>query len=91
MVMGFVDVFWVLKKVKKVKKKFEFFMEGSYIEGSLGYYNISDVYYMGNCMVYNYGGRLIWLNLFGCELGRLFFFVRVIFYDYGDFEFCCDF
>lgn len=85
-VTGFVDAFRALKKVKKVKKKSEFFTEGSYIEGSSGHHNISDVHYTGNRMVHNHGGRLTRSNSFGRELGRLPSFARVTPHDYGDFE-----
>lgn len=85
-VIGYVDDIWVLRKVRKVKKKFEFFKRGSYIESlgyggdCFGYYNVEgDIYYINSCMVYNYfyGGGLIWFNFFGRGLGRLFFFGRV--------------
>lgn len=93
-IIGYVDDIWVFRKVKKVKKKFEFFKRGSYIESlgylgdCLGYYYIeSDINYINSCMVYNYfyGSGLIWLNFFGRGLGRLFLFGRLLFYvDYND-------
>lgn len=92
-VTGFVDAFRALKKVKKVKKKSEFFTEGSYIEGSSGYLSRpghhgthSDVQYTGNRMVHNhaYGGGLTRSNSFGRGLGRLPSFGRVTPYDLGD-------
>lgn len=73
-VTGFVDPHRALKRVKKVKKKSEFFKEGSYIEGSSGHYNVSsDITYSGNRMVHNhsYGGGLTRSNSFGRGLGRL--------------------
>jgi copper chaperone CopZ len=94
-VTGFVDPHRALRKVKKVKKKSEFFTEGSYIEGSSGHpghhSTRSDVVYTGNRMVHNHGGYgLTRSNSFGRGLGRLPSFGRVTPYElddrYRDFE-----
>lgn len=99
-VTGFVDAYRALKKVKKVKRKSEFFRDGSYIEGSGDYLlgrsgprhhsgsSDVDVQYTGNRMVHNHGGYaggLTRSNSFGRGLGRLPSFGRATRYvDNGD-------
>ncbi|XP_024378999.1 uncharacterized protein [Physcomitrium patens] len=93
-VTGYVDDIRALRKVRKVKKKSEFFKRGSYIESSgyggdrSGHYNVEgDTHYTNSRMVHNhsYGGGLTRSNSFGRGLGRLPSFGRVQPYvDYND-------
>ncbi|XP_024376103.1 uncharacterized protein [Physcomitrium patens] len=99
-ITGYVDDIRALRKVKKVKKKSEFFKRGSYIESS-GYsgdrsghhYIESDTNYINSRMVHNhsYGSGLTRSNSFGRGLGRLPSFGRLSPYvdhndRYNDFE-----